>query len=130
MLDRAGIWCSLRSAASTVDAETVQLRTRRAGFLPENPGSASEPNRWHPALMIYQPDEQDELIGDADAAGGSAFVQELHYLATEEADTLCPWDGDGEEPPLYRALWLDAARRLVAERRKQLGRAEATREGP
>lgn len=97
-----------------------QLRSSRpgGGFLPENPGGTSEPSRWHPALVIYTPDEQDELIGDADAAGGSAFVEELHYLATEEADTLCPWDGDGEEPPLYRALWLGAARRLIAERRK------------
>lgn len=100
------------------------------GFLPENPGGASEPSRWHPALVIYTPDEQDELIGDADAAGGSAFVDELHYLATEEVEALCPWDGVGEEPPLYRALWLDAARRLIADRRKQLGRAEATQDGP
>jgi hypothetical protein len=110
-------------------ARQMRSSAPAAGFLPENPGGAGELSRWHPALVIYVPDEQDELIGDAAAAGGSEFVEELHYLATEEVETLCPWDGVGEEPPLHRALWLDAARRLIADRRKQLGLAEATRGG-
>jgi hypothetical protein len=33
---------------------------------------------------------------------------------------LVPWNGTGDEPPERIAAWLDAARRLVAERRAKL----------
>ena len=59
-------------------------------------------------------------MGDARALGGPAFVEELHYSASEAAAAQVPWDGRGPEPPEYTQAWLAAARRLVAERRSQV----------
>lgn len=70
--------------------------------------------------MTYEPDEQDEIITDAMAVGGPAFVEELHYAAMDAAEAACPWDGNGPEPEEYARAWLAAARHLVAERRATL----------
>jgi hypothetical protein len=72
-------------------------------------------------LVSYVPDEQDELIGDAEAVGGQAFAEQLQYRASAETDALCQWDGRGKEPVFRRVMWLEAAHRLVDERRRQMG---------
>lgn len=69
----------------------------------------------------YEANEQDEVIGDAMAVGGPAFVEDLHYAAMAAAEAVVPWDGNGEEPAAYRAIWVAFARRMVAERRAALG---------
>ena len=67
--------------------------------------------------VTYEPDEHDELVGEALAVGGPVFVEALHWAATEAAEQSCPWDGYGDEPLEYRSAWLTAARRIVADRR-------------
>ncbi|MBW0105872.1 hypothetical protein [Pseudonocardia sp. KRD291] len=68
----------------------------------------------------YEPSEQDEIVGDAMAVGGPAFVEELHYAAMEAAEAVVAWDGNGDEPAAYRAIWVAFARKMVAERRLRL----------
>ncbi len=63
--------------------------------------------------VTYEPDEHDELVSDAFFLGGSAFVEALHWEATEAAGRIHPWSGDGEEPHEYRSAWLAAARHIV-----------------
>lgn len=68
----------------------------------------------------YEPNEQDEIVGDAMAVGGPAFVEQVHYAAMEAAEAVVPWDGNGDEPAAYRAIWVAFARKMVAERRLAL----------
>ena len=65
----------------------------------------------------YEPDEQDEIIGDAMALGGPAFIQQLHDDSAAAAELIVPWTGLGAEPPGYWEAWIIAARRVLAERR-------------
>lgn len=71
--------------------------------------------------MTYEPDAQDELIADAEALGGRAFADEVTFEAAAAADTMCPWDGTGDEPPDRRSTWLAVGWQLVARRRAKLG---------
>ena len=68
----------------------------------------------------YEPDRQDELMGDAEAVGGRAFVHEVTYLATELTTRDLSWSGHGPEPAGYRQAWLDHAQQIIADRRAQL----------
>jgi hypothetical protein len=63
-------------------------------------------------MTADEPDEQDELIGDAMALGGPAFVQELRYIAREAAAQV-PWDGRGPAPPEYTQAWLASSETAV-----------------
>jgi len=74
----------------------------------------------------YEPDLQDELIGDAMAVGGRQFVDEVTFEATALAEHTCPWDGRGDEPAEYRSAWLAHLGQLVAARRAALVRSSAT----
>lgn len=74
----------------------------------------------------YEPDLQDELIGDAMAVGGRRFVEEATFEATALAEQTCPWDGRGDEPAAYRSAWLAHLGQLVAARRAALLRSSAT----
>ena len=67
----------------------------------------------------YEPDRQDELMGDALAVGGRAFMHEVTYAATELTTSDYPWS-DGQEPAGYREAWLAHAERLIAQRRARL----------
>ena len=78
----------------------------------------------------YVPDEQDEIVGDAMAVGGPAFVEELHYAAMEAAEAVVPWDGNGREPDAYRAIWVAFARKMVAERRHALSASRTPEPAP
>lgn len=81
----------------------------------------------NPAPVIYEPDMQDELITDADALGGRAFVERLNTVAAAAADAVCgPWDDPGPEPPDRREAW---AGRGVGARRAAPDRAGSTRRG-
>jgi hypothetical protein len=68
----------------------------------------------------YDPDQQDELVADAEAVGGRRFVDEVTFAATAVAAQACRWDGRGDEPSAYRSVWLAHARRLIAARRAAL----------
>lgn len=68
----------------------------------------------------YEPDQQDELIADAEAIGGRAFVEEVTFAAAALAARTCRWDGRGDEPAHYRSAWLAHARELIAARRAAL----------
>lgn len=70
--------------------------------------------------MNYQPDQQDQVLNDAEALDGPAFVELVTHTATAEVDESHPWDRQGEEPAGRREAWLAAAERLVAERRAEL----------
>lgn len=74
----------------------------------------------------YEPDLQDELIGDAMAVGGRRFAEEATFEATALAEQTCPWDGRGDEPAAYRSAWLAHLGQLVAARRAALVRSSAT----
>ena len=80
--------------------------------------------------MSYPPDEQDEIVGDAMAVGGPAFVEELHYAAMEAAQAVVPWNGDGPEPAAHRAIWVAFARTMVAERRRAVRSPRVRAPGP
>lgn len=71
--------------------------------------------------VTYEPDLQDELIGDAEALGGRAFVDQVTFEATSAADAVAPWDGTEDEPPGRRSTWLAVGWQLVAQRRAELG---------
>lgn len=73
-----------------------------------------------PSVGAYEPDRQDELMGDAEAVGGRAFVHEVTYLATELTTRDFSWSGHGPEPAEYRQAWLDHAQQIIADRRAQL----------
>ncbi|MGE0346624.1 MAG: hypothetical protein AB7N73_12480 [Gemmatimonadales bacterium] len=74
----------------------------------------------------YEPDQQDELVADAEAIGGRRFVDEVTFAATAVAAQACRWDGCGDEPPAYRSAWLAHARRLIAARRAALIPSQVT----
>jgi hypothetical protein len=61
------------------------------------------------ARVPYHPDEQDEVMSDALAYGGPAFVDEVTLDAIAMADAVAPWDGTGNEPPARRSVWIAAA---------------------
>ena len=66
--------------------------------------------------MSYEADDQDAIIGEALAAGGRAFVSELHAQAADRAAQAIGWDQTGPEPAGYRSVWLIVARQILTER--------------
>ena len=66
--------------------------------------------------MTYFPDEQDDLMAEAEALGGRAYAQMVQIGASIEACELVPWDGTGDEPPERREAWLWAARSMIDAR--------------
>jgi len=73
-----------------------------------------------------EPDQQDDLMADAEAIGGRAFVEEVTVAATARAAQVCCWAGRGEEPAAYRGAWLAHARLLIAARRAALAPGQVT----
>ena len=67
--------------------------------------------------MTYEPDLQDEIIGDAEACGGPEFVELVQFEATAYVDQHYPWDGRGDEP-LERHSPVRRRQRRAHQRRK------------